>query len=120
MKNILIIEDDNNIRESIADLLSLRKFEVSQASDGVEGLHYAKASIPDLIICDIMMPGLDGHEVLKELRINKDTSNIPFIFLSAKTQKSDIREGMNLGADDYLPKPFKAQDLFRAVESRLN
>ncbi len=120
MKNILIIEDDINIRESISDLLSLKNFKVSQASDGIEGVYRAKADTPDLILCDIMMPGLDGYEVLKELRLNKDTSNIPFIFLSAKSQKKEVREGMNLGADDYLPKPFKAVDLFNAVESRLN
>lgn len=120
MKNILVIEDDYNIRESIADLLSIKNYAITQASDGIEGLHYAKKINPDLILCDIMMPGIDGHEVLKELRMKKETANIPFIFLSAKSQMTEIREGMNLGADDYLTKPFKAADLFSAVESRLN
>ncbi len=120
MKNILVIEDDLNIRESISELLTIKNYAITQASDGIEGLHYAKKINPDLILCDIMMPGIDGHEVLKELRMKKETANIPFIFLSAKSQMKEIREGMNLGADDYLPKPFKAADLFKAVESRLN
>lgn len=120
MKNILVIEDDLNIRESISELLTIKNYSITQASDGIEGLHYAKKINPDLILCDIMMPGIDGHAVLKELRRKSETANIPFIFLSAKSQMTDIREGMNLGADDYLPKPFKAEDLFKAVESRLN
>lgn len=120
MKNILVIEDDINIRESITDLLRIKNYAITQANDGKEGLHYAKKINPDLILCDIMMPGIDGYEVLKRLRMKKETANIPFIFLSAKSQMTEIREGMNLGADDYLAKPFKAKDLFSAVESRLN
>lgn len=119
MKTILIIEDDQNIRESISDLLNFKNFNVLTAIDGNEGFEIARKSSPDLILCDIMMPGKDGYQVLNEVRDEQKLANTPFIFLTAKSQKYEIRNGMNLGADDYLTKPFKAQELFDAIESRL-
>ena len=118
MKKILVIEDDNHIRESICELLEIKEYEVSSATDGRDGIAKARKIIPDMIICDIMMPGMNGYEVLAELMKDKEMSIIPFIFLSALSAKDDIREGMNLGADDYLTKPFKAQELYNAIEAR--
>lgn len=119
MNNILVIEDDLNIRESISELLNHKKYHVITAKDGDEGMLLAKQGQPDLIICDVMMPGTDGHHVLKAIRSDDALANTPFVFLTAKAQHDDVREGMKLGADDYLIKPFKAKDLFDAVESRL-
>jgi PAS domain S-box-containing protein len=119
MKTILVIEDDKNIRESIVDLLETSNFKAIGAPNGAEGIRVAKEIIPDLIICDVMMPIMDGYEVIDTIRKEPDLSEIPFIFLSAKSQKSDMRRGMDLGADDYLTKPFKAQELFTAVETRI-
>jgi len=119
MKKILIIEDDLFIIDSIIDLFETEGFKVYQANNGVEGINLAQKYLPDIIISDISMPGLNGYEVLKELQINDDTAGIPFIFLTAKVEKSDFRMGMELGADDYITKPFKLDELFRAVEARL-
>ena len=119
MKTILVIEDDQNIRESIIDLLETANFRVITATNGKEGLEAAVSNYPDLILCDVMMPVMDGYEVITEIRKNKDLKETPFIFLSAKSQKIDVRKGMDLGADDYLTKPFKAQELFDAVETRI-
>lgn len=119
MKNILIIEDDLNIRESISELLEVKFYKVRTAKNGEEGILLARQHHPDLIICDIMMPGKSGYDVLEEIRGHQDTADTPFIFLTAKSQKSDLRAGMNLGADDYLTKPFVASELFEAVEMRL-
>lgn len=119
MKKILLIEDDRILRETTAELLELSHYEVRTASDGKKGVMLAKDYLPDVIVCDIMMPGLDGYGVLQQLSSNPDTKGIPFIFLSAKTERKDIRKGMDLGADDYLTKPFEEQELFGAIESRL-
>lgn len=119
MKKILLIEDDVTVRENTGELLELSNYEVSTASNGKLGVEKARAYSPDIIICDIMMPELDGYGVLQELSKNPETANIPFIFLSAKTEQKDIRKGMNLGADDYLTKPFEEEDLLSAIESRL-
>jgi CRP-like cAMP-binding protein/CheY-like chemotaxis protein len=119
MKKILLIEDNLEIRENIAEILSLANYEVAQAENGKVGVEMAKAQKPDLIICDIMMPQLDGYGVLHLLSKNPDTAGIPFIFLTAKSEKEDFRKGMNLGADDYLIKPFDDLELLDAIEMRM-
>jgi CRP-like cAMP-binding protein len=118
-KKILVIEDNLEVRENIVEILSLSGYDVSEAENGIEGVKIAKLNLPDLIICDIMMPQLDGFGTLKILQGNPTTSNIPFVFLSAKSEKADFRKGMGLGADDYLTKPFDDTDLLDAVETRL-
>jgi CheY-like chemotaxis protein/CRP-like cAMP-binding protein len=119
MKKILLIEDDVTVRENTAELLELSNYEVVTAPDGKKGVDKAKEEIPDIIVCDIMMPELDGYDVLTRLSEDSETRGIPFIFLSAKTEHKDVRRGMDLGADDYLTKPFEEDDLLSAIESRL-
>ncbi len=119
MKKVLLIEDDKVVRENTAELLELANYQVVTATDGKVGLMQARKHMPDIIICDIMMPELNGYGVLHILSKSKDTKHIPFIFLSAKTERKDIRKGMNLGADDYITKPFDESELFTAIESRL-
>lgn len=119
MKKILVIEDNPDVRENIVEILELSDFEVVQAPDGKIGVELAISEIPDLIICDIMMPVLDGYGVLHLLSKHKETYGIPFIFLTAKSEKADFRKGMELGADDYLTKPFDGIELLNAVEIRL-
>lgn len=119
MKKILLIEDNPEVRENTSEILSLANYNVVTAENGKIGVDLAQKEKPDLIICDIMMPELDGYGVLHILSKNEQTANIPFIFLTAKTEKTDIRKGMNLGADDYLTKPFDDTDLLNAIEARL-
>lgn len=119
MKTILLIEDDTVLRENTAELLELSNYKVITAANGNSGLKLAKQLLPDIIICDIMMPELDGYDTLQALSQNSKTSIIPFIFLSAKTEHKDVRKGMNLGADDYITKPFSEDELISAIESRL-
>ena len=119
MKKILIIEDDLVLRENTVELLELSGYEVCEASNGKIGVECAKTFSPDLILCDIMMPEMDGLEVLSRLGRLPATSQIPFIFLTAKADKSDFRKGMSLGADDYLTKPFEGDDLLDAIDMRL-
>lgn len=119
MKKILLIEDNLDVRENTEEILSLANYQVVTAPNGKIGVELAQREKPDLIICDIMMPELDGYGVLHILSKNEETARIPFIFLTAKTEKSDIRKGMNLGADDYLTKPFDDTDLLNAIEIRL-
>ena len=119
MKKVLFIEDDMTVRENTAELLELAGFEVFTAENGKTGIYEAKKNLPDIIICDIMMPELNGYGVLQILSKDSTTKHIPFIFLSAKTEYSDIRKGMNLGADDYITKPYDESELFSAIESRL-
>lgn len=119
MKTILLIEDNNEVRENTAEILELANYKVLTAPHGKVGVELAKKEKPDLIICDIMMPELDGYGVLHMLSKNPDTASIPFIFLTAKSEKDDFRKGMNLGADDYLTKPFDDLTLLDAVEMRL-
>ena len=119
MKKILYIEDDAVIRENIAELLELANYKVLTAANGKLGIEKAKKKLPDIIICDILMPELDGYSVLDILSKNNKTKFIPFVFLSAKTKKKDIRKGMNLGADDYITKPFTEEELISTLESRL-
>lgn len=119
MKKILLIEDNLEVRENTSEILALANYHVVAAENGKIGVELAQKERPDLIICDIMMPELDGYGVLHILNKNEQTANIPFIFLTAKTEKTDIRKGMNLGADDYLTKPFDDTDLLNAIETRL-
>jgi CRP-like cAMP-binding protein len=119
MKKILLIEDDKVVRENTAELLELANYKVITANNGKIGLVEVKKHMPDLIICDIMMPELNGFGVLQILSKDITTKHIPFIFLSAKTEHKDVRKGMNLGADDYITKPFDESELFSAIESRL-
>jgi CRP-like cAMP-binding protein len=119
MKKILLIEDNNEMRENTAEILELAGYEVSTAKNGKEGVENAQQKLPDLIICDIMMPVLDGYGALHLLGKNQETVGIPFIFLTAKAERSDFRKGMEMGADDYVTKPFDDVELLNAVESRL-
>ncbi|MBN2757043.1 MAG: response regulator, partial [Bacteroidales bacterium] len=119
MKTILVVEDTLAIREEICDILKMENFNVLEAKNGLEGLHIAKENIPDLILSDILMPVLDGFQFIKELKKYAATENIPVIFLSAKANKDDIREGMNLGADDYLTKPLSPDDLLISINNKL-
>jgi len=120
MKKILIIEDDSNVRGNIAVLLEEENFAVAIADNGKVGIEKAREFLPDLIICDVLMPIASGYDVLKELAKSKNTRSIPFIFLTAKVEREDIRMGMELGADDYLFKPFKLEELLNAINSRLS
>lgn len=119
MKKILIIEDNPDVRENTAEILELSNYEVITAENGKEGVKLANEILPDLIICDVMMPELDGFGVLRILGQNQLTNHIPFIFLTAKTEKADFRKGMNLGADDYITKPFDDVELLNAIEVRM-
>lgn len=116
---ILIIEDNNDIRESTAEILMLGNYEVFQAENGKNGVELATKYLPDVILCDIMMPELDGYGVLHLLGKKAETAAIPFVFLTAKTERIDIRKGMEMGADDYLTKPFDDVELLNAIETRL-
>lgn len=119
MKKILLIEDDKTMRENTAEILELAGYQVVVSENGKKGATLAKEIKPDLIICDIMMPVLDGYGVLHILSKDPSTATIPFIFLTAKAEKSEMRKGMDLGADDYLTKPFEETELLNAIESRL-
>jgi len=118
-KTILVIDDNNDIRENTAEILELAGYKTFTAENGKRGVEVALKEKPSVIICDIMMPELDGYGVLHLLRKNPDTQNIPFIFLTAKTERSDFRKGMEMGADDYVTKPFEDIELLNAVEVRL-
>ena len=120
MTKILLIEDDPQIREEVLFWLTLEDYEAMGASNGREGIELAQMYRPDLIISDIMMPEKDGYRVLLEVRTQPTTALIPFIFLTAKQEKADIRYGMELGADDYITKPFEREEFLRAIQARLN
>tara|TARA_R110002167_G_scaffold90933_5_gene244615 strand:+ start:1305 stop:2375 length:1071 start_codon:yes stop_codon:yes gene_type:complete len=119
MKKVLLIEDNADVRENTADILRLAGYNVAVAENGKVGIQTAKQFGPDIIICDIMMPGLNGFSVLHLLNEDPETARIPFIFLTAKSGKTDMRMGMNLGADDYLTKPFDEEELLDAISTRL-
>jgi len=119
MKKILVIEDNDEVRENTVEILELSDYTVISAGNGKEGVEVALKEKPDLIVCDIMMPQLDGYGVLHLLSKHKETSNIPFIFLTAKSEKQDFRKGMDSGADDYITKPFDGTELLNAIEIRL-
>ncbi len=119
-KTLLIIEDNEDIRESTAEILELANFTVLQAENGKKGIEIAQKNLPDLILCDIMMPELDGYGVLYLLSKVPETATIPFIFLTAKAERIDMRKGMEMGADDYLTKPFDDIELLNAIDGRFN
>ncbi|AKD58224.1 hybrid sensor histidine kinase/response regulator [Spirosoma radiotolerans] len=117
--HLLVIEDEEPIRQNVAELLTLNNFSVQTAPNGREGITLAMQQHPDLILCDVMMPGLDGFQTLEVIRSNPILSSVPFLFLTAKTEAIDNRKGMALGADDYLTKPFKIDTLLSAIWARL-
>lgn len=117
MKRVLLIEDTVEIRENVAELLELHHYSILTACDGAEGLHLACNNMPDVIVCDIKMPRMSGFELLAVLRKNPTTEHIPFIFISASAQKSDVEKGRESGAFAYLTKPFIIQDLIKLIES---
>jgi CRP-like cAMP-binding protein/ActR/RegA family two-component response regulator len=118
-KIILLIEDNFEMRENTSEIMELANYKVITAVNGKEGVEKAKKHLPDLIICDIMMPEMDGYGVLYMLSKDPLTCAIPFVFLTAKAEKSEFRKGMNLGADDYVTKPFEEMELLKVIESRL-
>lgn len=120
MKKILVIEDDKNIRENIRLLLELKEYEVFEAGNAEKGIEMALSVNPDVIISDIMLPGNDGYYIKQILDEHEKIMKIPFIFLSAKSSSADVRKGMNLGADDYITKPFKSKELLEAIAIRIN
>jgi two-component system sensor histidine kinase/response regulator len=119
MTKILVIEDESGIRESILEMLQAEDYIVDSAENGQIGLQLIDEFHPDLVICDIMMPVLDGHRVLEQIRQRPATKTLPFIFLTAKTEKTDFRQGMELGASDYITKPFTNDDLLHTIQTRL-
>ena len=119
MKKILVIEDEPEMRRNIATLLRYHDYVPVSAENGRQGIDAARRELPDLILCDVMMPEMDGYGVLQALQADATLARIPFIFLTAKGEKDDLRSGMNLGADDYLTKPVANADLVRAIEARL-
>lgn len=120
MPKILVVEDEPTILENIVETLTLEGFEVRGAANGVIGVSTASEYQPDLVVCDVMMPELNGYGVLMELRNRPQTARLPFIFLTAKAEREDMRRGMDLGADDYLTKPFTTNELLKAVKTRLD
>lgn len=119
MKKILLVEDNDDIRENAAEILELANYHVVAAENGKVGVQKAIEEKPDLIVCDIMMPLLDGYGVLHAIQRNEAIMNTPFIFLTAKSERADFRRGMELGADDYITKPFEGTELLNAIDSRL-
>src|SRR5262245_7787408 len=118
MKTILVIEDQPLMRQKTVTILKMEGYEVLEACDGAAGIRLALEELPDLILCDIMMPERDGYQVLQAVRVNRATATTPFIFLTAKGEKPELRAGMNLGADDYLVKPTPRAELLEAIEAR--
>ncbi len=119
MKKILLVEDEVDILANMNYILTANGYKVLTALDGFTGFEVAKKELPDLIISDIMMPGYDGYELKAKIDSNKKTKSIPFIFLTAKTEMQDLRFGMNMGADDYLVKPIKTEELLKSIDARL-
>jgi DNA-binding response OmpR family regulator len=120
MPKVLIIEDSLEIRENTAEILTLEGYDVLEADNGVDGLQAAKTGRPDLILCDIMMPGMDGHTVCKTLRSDPSFSSVPFVFLTARSETRDIEAGFEAGATSYLVKPFNMDELLEKVSSLMN
>jgi DNA-binding response OmpR family regulator len=119
MKKILIIEDDTVLRENTAEFIQGENFEVFVAKDGLEGVQQTLQHLPDLILCDISMPNMDGFDFYKTIKQIRATSTIPLVFFSARTENEDIRAGMQLGADDYIIKPFDFFELLKVIRTRL-
>ena len=120
MKKVLIIEDEPHMRQNVATLLKLEGYRVLEAPNGRIGVEVALAERPDIILCDITMPDMDGFSVISIVRSTPSMNTVPFIFLTARGDPKNVRAGMNLGADDYLPKPFTTTDLLAAIEARMN
>lgn len=120
MKKILVIEDETETRDNLVLMLEMEGFKPLSAPNGRTGVSVAKRELPDVILCDVSMPELDGYGVLESLRADSTTVSIPFIFLTAKGDKKDLRNGMNLGADDYLTKPASAEEVLAAINARLD
>ena len=120
MKKILLIEDNQDVRENTAEILELANYQVVTAENGKIGIEKAQEFKPDIVLCDIMMPLMDGFQVLRTFEKDSSMASTPFIFLTAKADRSDMRMGMNLGADDYLTKPYEEHELLEAITCRLN
>ena len=120
MKKIMVIEDEPAMRNNLRQILEMENFLPVMTANGHEGIAAAKRELPDLILCDVLMPEQDGYAVLETLRADATTARIPFIFLTAKGEHADVRTGMKLGADDYLIKPVKMDDLLEAIAARLD
>ena len=118
-KKIVVIEDNQEVRENLAEILTLSGYDAFEAENGKVGVQVVTEVIPDLILCDVMMPELDGFGVLKILNHNPSLMHIPFMFLTAKSDKTDFRKGMGLGADDYITKPYDDVELLEAIDMRL-
>lgn len=119
MKKIFVIEDDEALRENLISLLDVEGFQTHFSETGKEGIELIKEFLPDLILCDIMLPDTDGYQIISELKTHPQTRNIPFVFLTARAEMKDLRSGMNLGADDYLTKPYDANELINVVNTRI-
>ena len=119
-RRILVIEDETGIRENLREMLEAEGFEIREAETGVDGIRQAVSDPPHLVVCDVMMPGMDGFEVLAKLRAHEATSHLPFLFLTARADRGSLRKGMELGAEDYLTKPFSRNELLAAVRTRLD
>lgn len=117
---ILVVEDDASIRGNLREMLEAEGFEVREASDGAEGAASVLDDLPDLVVCDVMMPGMDGFQLLSRIRADESTHHVPFLFLTARADRSSLRKGMELGAEDYLTKPFSRAELLAAVRTRLS
>lgn len=119
MEKVLLIEDDNDLRENVIDLLEIEGYKVFGYNTGRNVMNLITEIMPDIIICDIMLPGMDGYQIVEAVRSNEKTKTIPFIFLTARAEMKDLRTGMNLGANDYLLKPYEAEELLGTVRLRL-
>lgn len=119
MKRILVIDDDTKLRQHYTELLRLEGYAVTEARNGREGVESARKEVPDLVLCDITMPEMNGHRVLETLRAEPRTAHVPFVFLTGWSEQDDVRTGMNLGADDYLTKPIVPDELWAAIRARL-
>lgn len=119
MKTVLIIEDNLEIRENTTEILQLERLAVITAENGSDGVSLAKTTSPDIILCDIMMPGLNGYEVIRELKQDPSTASIPFIYVTASGEKTEVKQAMEMGANGFLRKPFDARDLMQLIKEHL-
>ena len=120
MKKILVIEDESSVRQNLVELLNAEGYQAIEARDGEEGVSLAWDALPDLILCDISLPRMDGYGVLSRISRDPATAAIPFIFLTARVEREDLRRGMSLGADDYITKPFSIDEILTAIQTRLH
>ncbi len=120
MKTVLVIEDNKEIRENTCELLELKGYDVISAVNGKIGLALAKEKLPDIVLCDIMMPEINGYEVFASLKEDAETANIPFVFVTASVERSEVETGLGMGADGYIRKPFDSKELFETISNCLN